>query len=267
MATVIACGVFEIPFWRFLPSLAIGALLYILFYTGLGFVFGPTVLEALEGIHLPLAMLGSLLPLIVLLVWIARARRGLKLAEHTEAGVLDRRRRWQDGAIAGAIATLVSTLTLNVLVNVSGDIVLLAPGDLLAHARARLAVFAVLRIIGPVLLLLATPAYMAVGMAWGAVYARWVEPHLHFPDWLAGTAFALLPLSVALVVVLPILDGADPQLGPLGPLAAASETLRHLVYGASLGLIYPLRLARLPRRARAAAAAGTTTVAAQHAAT
>jgi hypothetical protein len=66
---------------------------------------------------------------------------------------------------------------------------------------------------------------------------------------------------------LPILNGADPQLGPLGPLAAASETLRHLVYGASLGLIYPLRLARLPRRVRATAAAGGTAVAAQHAAT
>jgi hypothetical protein len=55
---------------------------------------------------------------------------------------------------------------------------------------------------------------------------------------------------VALVVVLPILNGADPQLAPLGPLGAASETIRHLVYGVSLGLIYPLRLARLPRRAR-----------------
>jgi hypothetical protein len=42
------------------------------------------------------------------------------------------------------------------------------------------------------------------------------------------------------------------DLGPLGPLAAASEALRHAAFGLALGLIYPLRLARLPewRRGR-----------------
>jgi hypothetical protein len=108
------------------------------------------------------------------------------------------------------------------------------------------------RVVGPVLLLLAAPAFILVGIAWGAVYAQWVEPHLHYPDWLSGAAFAFVPLAVALVVVLPLLDGAAPQLEPLGPLAAASETIRHLVYGMTLGLIYPLRLARLPRGSRQA---------------
>jgi membrane protein DedA with SNARE-associated domain len=250
MATVIACGVFEVPFWRFLPSLALGGLLYILLYVMLGYLFGPAVLDAVTGIHLPIGLLGSLIPLVVLVVWIARARRGLRLAEHTEAGVIDRRHRWRDGAVAGAVATLVSTFALNVLVHVTGDLALVAPGDLVQHARARLAVFAVVRIVGPVLLLLAAPAYMAVGIGWGAVYAQWIEPNLHFPDWASGLAFTLLPLTIALVIVLPLLNGADPQLGPLGPLAAASETVRHLLYGASLGLIYPLRLARFRRPAR-----------------
>jgi hypothetical protein len=81
---------------------------------------------------------------------------------------------------------------------------------------------------------------------WGAIYAESVEPHLHWPDWLSGLGFALLPLCAALVLVLPILDGAAPDLGPLGPLAAASEALRHATFGLALGLIYPLRLARLP---------------------
>jgi membrane protein DedA with SNARE-associated domain len=250
VATVIAAGVFDVSFWKFLPSLALGALLYILFYTLLGYFFGPAVLDALVGVHLPVGMLGSLVPLVLLVVWIARARRGLHLAEHTEAGAIDRRHRWRDGAVAGAVATIVSTLVLNVLVHVSGDLALLAPGDLLEHARARLAVFAMVRIVGPVLLLMAAPAYMAVGVMWGAVYAQWVEPHLHYTDWLSGIGFALLPLTVALVLVLPLLDGAAAQLGSLGPLAAASEAVRHLVYGAFLGLVYPLRLARLPRRSR-----------------
>jgi membrane protein DedA with SNARE-associated domain len=262
MPTVIASGVFGVPFWRFLPGLAIGGFAYILLYTLLGYFFGPTVLGLLEGIHLPLGLLGSLVPLVVLCVWIVRARRGLHLARHTEAGVVDRRRRWRDGAVAGGLATVVSTLALNVLVHLSGDLALVAPGDLVAHARARLAVLALVRVVGPVLLLLALPAFMLVGTIWGAVYAEWVEPNLHYPDWVSGIAFSLLPLGVALVVVLPLLDGAAPQLEPLGPLAAASEAIRHLVYGASLGLIYPLRMARLPRGLGGAERAGVPATAA-----
>jgi hypothetical protein len=218
----------------------------------LGYFFGPAVLGLLEGIHLPLGLLGSLVPLVVLTVWIVRARRGLRLARHTEASGMDRRHRWRDGAVAGVLATVVSTLTLNVLVHLSGDLALVAPGDLVAHARARLAVLALVRVVGPVLLLLAVPAFILVGAVWGAVYAEWVEPHLHYPDWLSGMAFALLPLGVALVIVLPLLDSAAPRLEPLGPLAAPSEAIRHLVYGAALGLIYPLRLARRSRTVRGA---------------
>ena len=250
MATVIACGVFNVPFWRFLPGLAVGGLLYILLYTLLGYFVGPAVLDVVEGIHLPLGLLGSLVPLVVIVVWIARARRGLQLAVHTEASVVDRRHRWRDGAVAGALATLVSTLALNVLVHLGGDLALLAPGDLVEQTRARLAVLALLRVIGPVLLLAAAPAFMAVGVIWGAVYAEWVEPHVHYPDWLSGLAFALLPLGIALVIVLPLVDGASPELGRLGPLAGASEAIRHVVYGVALGTIYPLRLARLPQRLR-----------------
>jgi hypothetical protein len=97
---------------------------------------------------------------------------------------------------------------------------------------------------------------MLVGVLWGAVYAEWVEPHIHWPDWLSGLCFALLPLCAALVVVLPFLDSAATDLSRLGPLAAASEAVRHAVFGASLGMVYPLRLARLPdwRRGKQASA-------------
>ena len=97
--------------------------------------------------------------------------------------------------------------------------------------QARLAVLALIRVIGPFLLLAAAPLFVLVGIGWGAFYAQWVEPRVHLPDWLSGLCFALLPLSVAVVVVLPVLDGAAPDPGPLGPLAAVSETLRHAMYG------------------------------------
>ena len=246
MATVIACGVFGVPFWRFLPCLAVGAMLYILLYTLLGFFIGPVVLEIVEGIHIPFGLFGSLLPLVVLVFWIIRARRGLHLARSNDASVADRPHRWRDGALAGILATVMSTLVMNVLVVVVADVALLAPGEVVERARARLAVMAFIRVIGPVLLLAAVPAFIIVGGIWGAIYAAWIEPQLRWPDWLSGLCFALLPLCVALVIALPILDSAAPDLGPLGPLAAASEALRHAVFGVALGVIYPLRLARLP---------------------
>jgi membrane protein DedA with SNARE-associated domain len=253
MATVIGCGVFGISYGRFLPALALGAFLYIALYTLIGFFVGPVVLEFIEGIHIPIGVLGSLVPLLILCVWIYRARRGIHLAGRSDASVADRRHRWRDGLAAGIIATIVSTLLMNVLVTIGGDLALLAPGDLVERARARFAVLAVIRVIGPVLLLAAVPAFVIVGGFWGAVYAQFVEPRLRWPDWLAGLCFALVPLTLALVVVLPVLDGAAPDLGRLGPLAAASEAVRHAAFGLALGLIYPLRLARLPewRRRRA----------------
>lgn len=264
MATVIACGVFGVPFWRFLPSLAIGGFAYILMYTLLGYFVGPAVLQLLEGVHLPLGLLGSLVPLVILIFWVVRARSGLRLRQTTQAGILEIPNRWRDGAIAGGLATVMSTLAMNVLANVAGDLALLAPGDLVDRARARLAVLALTQVIGPALLLGATPAFILVGVGWGAVYAQWVEPHVHVPDWLSGLGFALLPLSVALVVVLPVLDNATADLQHFGPLAAASEALRHAVYGVALGLIYPLRLARLPEWGRRVQASPMPSVAPQH---
>lgn len=250
MATVIASGVFGVPFWRFLPSLALGAFLYILAYTLLGYFIGPPVLSAMAGVHLPLGLLGSLVPLVVLVVWIARARSGLRLREATAAGLADRRHRWRDGAVAGGLATLISTLAMNVVVHIAGDLALLEPGNLVERTQARLAALALVRVIGPLMLLAAGPAFVIVGVAWGAVYAQWVEPHVHYADWLSGLSFALVPLTVALLIVLPVLDATTPDLGPLGPLAAISEALRHAFYGITLGLVYPLRLARLPAALR-----------------
>lgn len=135
---------------------------------------------------------------------------------------------------------------MNVVIHMAGDLALLEPGSLVQRTEARLAVLALIRVIGPFLLLAAAPLFVLVGIGWGAFYAQSVEPRLHLPDWLSGLCFALLPLSVAVVVVLPVLDGAAPDLGTLGPLAAGSEALRHAFYGAALGAIYPLRMARLP---------------------
>jgi membrane protein DedA with SNARE-associated domain len=248
MATVITCGVLGVPINHFLPGLAVGSFLYILLYTLLGFFFGPPVLLALEGIHLPLGLLGSLVPLVLLVVWIVRARRGLHLRVANDASQLDRRHRFRDGAVAGLIATVVSTLFMNVLVHVIGDATVLAPGRIVEHTQARLAAFEIGRALGP-LLLVVLPAFAAVGMFWGAIYSAWAEPRLaRLPDWLSGLVFTLVPLSLALLVVPPLVGAALPWEGSIGLFVIASEIVRHVVYGVVLGLTYPLRLARRRHR-------------------
>ncbi len=62
-----------------------------------------------------------------------------------------------------------STLLMNLLVHVAGDFAFLAPGDLIQQTAARLAGVVLVRTVGPLLLVLAAPAYVAVGVLWGAV--------------------------------------------------------------------------------------------------
>src|SRR5438477_1656212 len=52
IVTAVACGVFEVPFRAFFPAMSLGALLFILVYTLLGFFLGPPVLSLLEKIHI-----------------------------------------------------------------------------------------------------------------------------------------------------------------------------------------------------------------------
>ncbi len=253
MATVIACGVFGVPFWRFLPAFAVGSFLYVLMYTLLGYFLGPPILALVAEIHLPVGLIGSLVPLVVVVVWIVRARRGLHLRAANDASTMDRRHLLRDGAVAGALATIVSSLVMNVLVVVAGDAAVLAPGELIQFTQRRLAGLVLTRALAP-LLLGVPPAFLAVGMVWGAVYAVWAEPRLaHLSDGLSGALFALVPLAVALVVVPPLVGVILPGAGLIGLLVVASEVVRHLVYGVMLGLTYPLRLARRGQGRRSAA--------------
>src|SRR6202022_1612236 len=77
IVTAGACGVFQIPLRVFFPAMSLGALLYILVYTLLGYYLGVPVLNLLEKVHIPFGLLGSLVPLSIILLWTFRARQGL----------------------------------------------------------------------------------------------------------------------------------------------------------------------------------------------
>jgi hypothetical protein len=256
IAAAVGCGVLGIPFLVFFPGMAAGALVSILLFVLLGYVLGPPALAIGERVHLPLELLTSGLALALVAVWLARARHALHadpVARAEAARPAGRARRVRAGLAAGAVATLTSTVLMNVLVHLGGSLAFFAPGTLVATA-ARWGPLVVARRAEPLLLLGAVLVFVAVGLAWGAVYGDRVEWHLRrlpLPDWARGMAFTIAPLAIALLLVLPVLGlgfpGSDAQV-----IATVGETIRHLVYGLVLGLTFPIFLTRHLGRAATA---------------
>lgn len=246
--TAIACGVFAIPFRIFLPAMSLGALAYVSFNFFIGYFIGPPVLLRLEALHLPLSFLGSLIPLLGVVIWTFRARRDRAWREPLEtAEPIARQLRIRAGLAAGAIATIAATLVINILLNVVTDVPLEAPGTLVQHTAARLA-FILARDVQPIFFFIAVPAYVLVGIFWGGVFALVSERMRPLPDWLRGMLFSLVPLATSLLVVLPFLGlGIVDVTRLVIPLSVAGETLRHVVYGLFLGLLQPVFLGRALR--------------------
>jgi membrane protein DedA with SNARE-associated domain len=248
IVTAVACGVFEVPFRVFFPAMSLGALLYILVYTLLGYFLGPPVLSLLEKVHIPFGLLGSLVPLGLLLVWIFRTRQELG-RRTTSPAATGHESQLRAGALAGLLATIGSTLLLNVIINLAGNIAFNAPGTIVEQTAARLA-FGLARDLQPVLLFVAVPAFLLVGVVWGALYATWGEalfPSV-LPDWLRGLAYAAIPLAASLLVAMPLLGMGFLGVGATGAVAATGELVRHAAYGVLLGLMYPIFRARRPIR-------------------
>jgi membrane protein DedA with SNARE-associated domain len=244
IVTAVACGVFEVPFTVFFPAMSLGALLYILVYTLLGYFLGPPVLSFLEKVHIPFGLLGSLVPLGLLLVWIFRTRQELG-RRTTSPAATDHESQLRAGALAGLLATIGSTLLLNMIINLAGNIAFNAPGTIVEQTAARLA-FGLARDLQPVLLFVAVPAFLLVGVLWGALYAIWGEARFPsvLPDWLRGLAYAALPLAASLLVAMPLLGMGFLGVGATGAVAATGELLRHAAYGVLLGLMCPIFRAR-----------------------
>ncbi len=200
IATAIICGVLLVPAWIFIPAMAIGALVYIAGYTLLGFFVGPTVLAFLEHVDLPLGALGSLVTLSVLLLWLVRARRALarrraaagSAASLAATAELDERLR--TGAAAGALAILVATLLMDVLVHFAGS-VFLAPSRVVSRIIAGRILLALALGNTPLLLIVAAGSSVVEGILWGAVYGGWIERPLRRV--LAAAGLRAAPRSLA----------------------------------------------------------------------
>ena len=245
IVTAVACGVFLVPARIFFPAMALGGLVYIVVYTLLGYFIGPPVLRLLERVHLPFALLTSLVPLALIVLWTIRARQGL--GRHV-AGAPSHSphhgRELRAGAVAGGLATIASTAVLNVLLNLAGNLAFNAPGTIVERTADRLA-FAIAREAEASLLLVVILAYLAVGVLWGALYGVWGESRLPArADWVRGLAYAALPLGVSVFIAMPIVGLGFLGIGATGPVAIVGEIIRHATYGVLLGLMYPVLRAR-----------------------
>jgi membrane protein DedA with SNARE-associated domain len=253
IVTAVACGVFDVPFRVFFPAMALGALLYIVVYTLLGYYLGDPVLRAMEKVHVPFQLLLSLVPLALIMWWILRARQDIS-KRVTVGQSHSRELQVRAGAVAGLLATIASTLLLNVAINLAGGIAFnfSAPGTIVDETARRIA-FALARDAQPVVLFVAVPLYLTVGTAWGVVYGTWGEPRLNpiWTDWQKGLLFAAVPLAVSLLFVMPVLGMGFLGVGATGPVAFTGELIRHMAYGALLGLMYPVFCARRPVKVRA----------------
>jgi membrane-associated protein len=249
VVTPLVSGVLQVPYRVFLPALAVGTLVNSALWMGLGFIFGPGVIAALHGLELTTQMLVSVALLVILALLTWQIRRTVLPSRRVAAFRAARGRKIEAAVLAGLVATVeMGTLQVIVLAVFTELPASLPERVLRALGSLSPAGYGVLpsSLTAPVAGLLFVPA----GILWAVGYALWAEPRLPGPDWLKGITFSLVPTIFSWLVVFPLL-GAGP-LGlrlDVGPVLAASELVRHVIYGLALGLTYPvLLLARGPSR-------------------
>jgi membrane protein DedA with SNARE-associated domain len=239
LAIVVVCGMLNIPRRTFLPAVCLAALAYVGACLGLGYVFGPPLVDALGQLVFPVGLVVPLAAVGILLVWLVRARRSFP--GPAERRTVSRASQVRAGALAGALAIGGSTMVVDFLIYLGGPpaVALLAtPGTIRAVTGGLLA---------EVLYLLGSIAVVVVmGIVWGAIYGatkeRWLPA---WPDGRQGLAFGVLPLAMSLLLLAPL--GVAPGGAPSGAtwlVAALGEAIRWVIYGALLGLIYPVLRAR-----------------------
>lgn len=233
VVTAIACGVLGVPFRVFLPGMAIGALIYISIFAGLGYTVGPAAAALLDRIHLPGSSVLSLIVLAVVLLVVRRARHDIPGTVPRPGG------RLRGGFLAGLLGAECAALLFNALVGLLGGVVQMEAEP---TVRAAVAPFVDEARLLPILL--GVPVVVALGAVWGALYGRWAEPWLR--TWLPSDVARGLALAVMLwaLAVGGLLLLLEVTLGEALALALV-QAVQQGVYGAVLGLSYPLMRSRV----------------------
>lgn len=257
--TVIAAGAFGVPYREFLPALAIGSSLYIGFWVGVGYFFGPQALALLASVHLPVRALLSLILFVGLGGFLVLMYRRSGRVRRLPRVPPDEPRRLELSLLASAVATFemgVGTNAVLYLLSLLGfygpqrefvELVMLGAaryfdGDLFKFCAALTALF----LLGSV--------------GWAIVYTHLFEPLLPWPPWLSGLAFSVLPLLVSLTILLPSLGAGWFGFGlNAGPIPLIGEAFRNTLFGVGLGTSYALLYAARQPPARLLPSQASTT--------
>ena len=93
--------------------------------------------------------------------------------------------------------------------------------------------------IGQASLYFAMGAHLATSLIMAALYAYLFEPRVGGADWTKGVYFSVLPWFLSVTIFFPLVGGGvfGVELGA-GPLPYLGNLVLHLVFGATLGLMY-----------------------------
>lgn len=224
IVTPIAAGVLGMTYRAFLPALALGAFLYILGYTLLGYFVGPRALALFDRVSLPTSALLSLAALVALFILVRLLRRAPRPAPADRHVVI------AAAALAGLVAGLAALLATNALIGLLsfgrrlfGDRPFIVASDLGSGAR----------------LLTGWPVFLLGAALFGACFAFCGLGRLPA---VARTAIAVaVPLALTLLTLYPLLhhNGVD-FVGRHQGVRVTIDVLRCLVFGVAVSAFFPL---------------------------
>lgn len=251
--TVLAAGVFAVPYRRFLPAFALGSFVYIAFFFYMGMWAGPRALEVISAVRISMRLIVTTILFVGLGAFLTVMYRRASAVRHLAREPAPEVRKLETSAMAGLLATLLMGMGLNVLLYLLAALGIGPPELSLVRffeqGAARFAGGNVVRFGALVVALVVVSE-----LVWAVVYAHLPAPLRRLPPWLRGLAFSVVPLACSLLLLLPLLGAGPLGLGlDAGLVPFAGEVIRNALYGLGLATSYSLLRAARQRPARAVA--------------
>ncbi len=250
--TVIAAGVFGVPYLTFLPAFSLGSFIYIAFFFSLGMFVGPQALETVGQIRLPIRVVVSIVLFFGLGTFLVLMYRRAAPIRHLAREPAAEVRKIETSVMAGLLATLEMGLGVNVLLYALAAAGFGVPErallQFLEQAATRVGTGSSVPFGAFVL------SYIFVGgLGWALLYTYLAVPLLRsVPPWVRGLLFSALPLAASLLIVMPVLGAGFFGLGlGVGYLPLAGEIVRNALFGVGLAASYSLLRVARQRPARA----------------
>lgn len=210
--TVIAAGIIGVRPSKFFPALAFGGFLYLLGYTVLGVVAGPSIVRIFTRLAIPAATLPSLAGLVVLLLVVRTLRLsdGARIAMRGTVGTV----------AAGVIAALAGLLAANAVLGA-----LATAGQM----SARTVALGTAQASGQLRFLIGWPLFLVIALAVTGLSA--VLRLRERPSVVRLGVTVVLPLAATLVLIDPLGDSATGTSMAVSLVVGAAAIIRWVMFG------------------------------------